>query len=122
MGTHHDAEMAIVALSIGKSEAWNGLYILNLSLVSLLLTVSINRLTYLTDVNESIFSSVNVNERISWLLSPRLHNSGNIHPARNSVRSTRFLIDYIPQMCTIGTRILTEGVEINFIFCNLILF
>lgn len=98
MGTHHEAETAIVELSFGgESEFLNGLYEKKkgVDCVSLY-NVYLMDLCYLADVYYPVFAAVNVNERIARLLCPCFHYPGNIHPPRNGVRSTGFLIDEIP--------------------------
>jgi hypothetical protein len=62
---------------------------------------------YLTDMQDSIFASMDMNERISRLLRPCFHDSSHAHPTGNGVCATGFLIDHIPHICAIGTWKLT---------------
>ncbi len=70
-------------------------------------------LIYLTNVDNSIFAPVNVNERVARLMRPRLHYSGHVHPAGYSVGSTCFLVNEIPQIRAIGNSELAVTMQRN---------
>lgn len=58
-------------------------------------------------MNDSVFATVNVNQRISGLLRPRLHDTSDTCPTRNGMCASRLLIEQRPEVGTIGSFELT---------------
>lgn len=59
-------------------------------------------------MNGAVLVAFDVNDGVSWLARPGLHDLGDVHAHRDGVRTAGFLVQQSPQVRTVGILVLTN--------------